>query len=431
LLDPERCDRDGVLDPGEDCDDGNDSAEDACTNECFVARCGDAIVRRDLRPGESGYEDCDTGADNGIDHCRFDCVLATRPRRIAATDRMTCVVRRDTLKCWGNTTAPEPRPLPGELIIGATPFHILGLAPLLPTTMLVIDTRLIAWGPASPLLARTPPTGAGFPWSHALAAGLRAFRGGIWSDRPDAPGPGPGGLWSENACHIDSQGRVACRGHNACGQLDDSMTPSPDVWVAIDTAPARAVAVARNALCSAGIDGRVSCWGDTTNWGDPDGECMPAAPALLADIDEVVALSADSQSFIGLRRDGTVVRWGRVIEAVEDGVILRRLGAPETFALPEPAVQIASAEGSHCAILRSGAVACWGRWDGGHGDGQAHIMANLNGVTELTDYNFASHFCAIAEGGKVWCWGRNENSQLGNYGTEPVAQPTAVYEQQH
>ena len=32
---------DGIVDPGEDCDDENDVNTDACTNACTNARCGD------------------------------------------------------------------------------------------------------------------------------------------------------------------------------------------------------------------------------------------------------------------------------------------------------------------------------------------------------------------------------------------------------
>ncbi|HBU48069.1 MAG TPA: hypothetical protein DEB46_07130, partial [Myxococcales bacterium] len=45
----------------ERCDDGNDNEEDACLEGCIPARCGDGIQRRDLRPGDAGFEACDDG----------------------------------------------------------------------------------------------------------------------------------------------------------------------------------------------------------------------------------------------------------------------------------------------------------------------------------------------------------------------------------
>ena len=56
---------DGVVGPGEECDDGNAIDTDACTNGCQAARCGDGIV------GPS--EQCDDGNTNPNDTCRNDC----------------------------------------------------------------------------------------------------------------------------------------------------------------------------------------------------------------------------------------------------------------------------------------------------------------------------------------------------------------------
>jgi cysteine-rich repeat protein len=49
---------DGALDNGEECDDGNDIATDACLGDCIAARCGDSIVR-------DGVEACDDGLNDG------------------------------------------------------------------------------------------------------------------------------------------------------------------------------------------------------------------------------------------------------------------------------------------------------------------------------------------------------------------------------
>ncbi len=60
---------DGVLDPGEECDDGNDDASDACAPGCKEARCGDGFVG----PGEG----CDDGNDDDTDACVKGCVPAS------------------------------------------------------------------------------------------------------------------------------------------------------------------------------------------------------------------------------------------------------------------------------------------------------------------------------------------------------------------
>ncbi|MEZ4453259.1 MAG: DUF4215 domain-containing protein [Nannocystaceae bacterium] len=59
---------DGNLDPGEECDDGNDDEADACTNTCTNAACGDGIV--------NGDEGCDDGNDDDTDECTSACLPA-------------------------------------------------------------------------------------------------------------------------------------------------------------------------------------------------------------------------------------------------------------------------------------------------------------------------------------------------------------------
>jgi cysteine-rich repeat protein len=62
---------DGILDPGESCDDNNNRDGDGCSAMCrFEARCGDG--RRD--PGEV----CDDGNNASNDGCRSDCLSDER-----------------------------------------------------------------------------------------------------------------------------------------------------------------------------------------------------------------------------------------------------------------------------------------------------------------------------------------------------------------
>jgi cysteine-rich repeat protein len=60
---------DGIVQSGEECDDGNADDSDACPSTCNIARCGDGFV-------QAGVEACDDG-DPGSDACRDDCALPT------------------------------------------------------------------------------------------------------------------------------------------------------------------------------------------------------------------------------------------------------------------------------------------------------------------------------------------------------------------
>ncbi|HEY0132582.1 MAG TPA: hypothetical protein VGB85_00845 [Nannocystis sp.] len=61
---------DGVLDPGEGCDEGIDNAiYAACTDECQLNVCGDSKVHVGVETCDEGSENVDTG------YCRSDCQL--------------------------------------------------------------------------------------------------------------------------------------------------------------------------------------------------------------------------------------------------------------------------------------------------------------------------------------------------------------------
>ncbi len=68
------CNLNGVVDDGEECDDGNPDPADGCTNLCRFARCGDGVIRIDLDPGHADFEACEPRVD-GSDctlRCSFD-----------------------------------------------------------------------------------------------------------------------------------------------------------------------------------------------------------------------------------------------------------------------------------------------------------------------------------------------------------------------
>jgi cysteine-rich repeat protein len=75
LADTARC-GDSRVDAPETCDDGNDVDEDACTNTCRRAACGDGILRSDLRYGHENFEICDDGNTVDEDACLNNCTEA-------------------------------------------------------------------------------------------------------------------------------------------------------------------------------------------------------------------------------------------------------------------------------------------------------------------------------------------------------------------
>lgn len=68
----------GVVEPPEDCDDGNQLDGDACPADCNIIRCGDGVVE--------GGEECDDGNLADGDGCSAFCTLASGPHGVGVTD---------------------------------------------------------------------------------------------------------------------------------------------------------------------------------------------------------------------------------------------------------------------------------------------------------------------------------------------------------
>ncbi|HWP65553.1 MAG TPA: DUF4215 domain-containing protein [Candidatus Limnocylindria bacterium] len=60
-----------ILEPGEECDDGNDVDCDGCTPSCLEEACGNGRI--DCRPGLGVDESCDDGNTIGCDGCAANC----------------------------------------------------------------------------------------------------------------------------------------------------------------------------------------------------------------------------------------------------------------------------------------------------------------------------------------------------------------------
>jgi cysteine-rich repeat protein len=105
---------DGVVDPGEACDDGNSNNFDACRNDCTPSDCGDGVV-------DDG-EECDAGIENSdapCAPCRSDCTqpecgdgvadVGCGPETCDGDDlaETACESCRETCTCCGDGVVQE------------------------------------------------------------------------------------------------------------------------------------------------------------------------------------------------------------------------------------------------------------------------------------------------------------------------------------
>ncbi|MEE2834884.1 MAG: hypothetical protein VYB65_02555, partial [Myxococcota bacterium] len=97
-----QCNLNGIRESGEECDDGNTNTNDACTNYCLKARCGDRIVRTDLDYYDADYESCEPTIGHPDLDCGTDCILRPASRRLVTTHHGTCALDTPlSARCWG------------------------------------------------------------------------------------------------------------------------------------------------------------------------------------------------------------------------------------------------------------------------------------------------------------------------------------------
>jgi cysteine-rich repeat protein len=86
-----------MIDPGEDCEDGDNDATDGCV-DCRFARCGDGAVR-------AGVEDCDDGNTADGDACNSICLDCTADQSVVWPTSGHCYMRFDAAMTWDAAAA--------------------------------------------------------------------------------------------------------------------------------------------------------------------------------------------------------------------------------------------------------------------------------------------------------------------------------------
>lgn len=230
------------------------------------------------------------------------------------------------------------------------------------------------------------------------------------------------------SCGRTRRGTVLCWGDNEAGQLGRAPGGRDSAPRAIDgLSDVRSIAAGYSHACAIGNDASLRCWG-LDAWGamgttDPSSPRDHWRPTLINGVRAVreIALGYGFTCALSDEPDRARVRcWGHA-QYGKTGVEWhdRRDPTPHEIALSAEPESIAASGDHACAVLRGGAVECWG--DGSHGelgDGRALFSAqltavpSLQGITSIVAGPYAT--CASTQSA-MWCWG---GAVRGQFSTE-------------
>jgi cysteine-rich repeat protein len=367
---------DGLVDPGEQCDDGNADDTDACLSTCVANTCGDGAIN-------AGVEECD---DGGLNSDAADCTLA-------------CTVN----VCGdGKQHATDEECDPGAGMIGP------GMACLDGCVLNGCGDGDVGPGEQCDD-GNADDTDACLSTCELASCGDGFVQGGVEEcDDADAN--------DDNACHNDCSAtsivELSLGGNHTCVRLDHGKI-----------------------MCwGNGDDGRTG-YGNEINLGDDElgnsgGFVSIGGPVLdlITGISHTCAQLAGGVRCFGRPLNGQL-GYGNT-NIIGDDELPSSVGFVD-FGTGVDAIASGSGSFHSCAILDTGALACWGRagdgrlgyalgaqeQDVGNDETPAqwiaqHGTVNVGGqvVQVVTG---ANHTCARLQDGSVRCWGEGNNGQLG------------------
>lgn len=236
-----------------------------------------------------------------------------------------------------------------------------------------------------------------------------------------------------HACALLRDGTVRCWGNNDHGQTGSAThyLPAARELVSADVVEGLSdvidVAAGATATCALDSAHRVTCWGRDTLPGHGGSMSAPknGKPTQIAALSGVDDLSAGGDAFCGTRR-GELLCWGETRSLVAGSI--RRTAKQPTFIAAARARRVRVARGHACAVLRDGAITCWGNnYDGALGRGETKGLDALppqvvKGIPFAVDVAVGgSMSCAITGSRAIYCWG-----SLPRAGHAPRKEPAPV-----
>jgi alpha-tubulin suppressor-like RCC1 family protein len=239
---------------------------------------------------------------------------------------------------------------------------------------------------------------------------------------------------ASHTCLAFADGRAACFGNNARGQLgDDTLANRTAIGEVPGLTSVVGLASLADHTCAIVRSGMLWCWGDNSRGQLGDGTMENRArPQQVGRLDRVIGVAVGSDHTCALRDDGSVSCWGdNSYGQLGDGTQLLRLIPQAVRGIPGTVDQIDAGEDFTCARLHDGRIACWGSNTRQEIEMSEvpqylapHVLPDIQDAVALAVGG--SHACARRMGGAVVCWGATAAGQTGKGSMAPMVGPDQV-----